>query len=70
MTSGDAWGKLSTTRPGQRDAHIAKGAQAIGITNVFVYSSRSPSRKATGDTICVGECVLNTVSKPSTPGGP
>ncbi|HXU83874.1 MAG TPA: hypothetical protein VN914_20910 [Polyangia bacterium] len=69
MDVGDAWGKLSTSDQANEMHTIAKGAQAIGITNVFVYAQSQPVAQSHGDTICVGECVLNPVSKPSTPGG-
>jgi tetratricopeptide (TPR) repeat protein len=67
---GTSWGKLSQVDQAAEMHNIAKGAQAMGITNVFVYSQSQPVAESHGEAICVGDCVPQPLGKPSAPGQP
>jgi len=67
---GTAWGKLSPSEQAGEMNVIAKGAQTMGIVNVFVYSQSQPVAESHGDAICVGECVPQPIGKASAPGQP
>jgi hypothetical protein len=62
MDVGIAWGKLSPGEQTSEMQNIARGAQAMKIVNVFVYSESRPVAESHGNAVCVGECV----AKPST----
>jgi tetratricopeptide (TPR) repeat protein len=67
---GPAWAKLSQADQANEMHTMAKGAQAMGITNIFVYSDSQPVAESHGETICVGDCVINPIGKPAAPGQP
>jgi hypothetical protein len=65
---GPAWGKLPQGEQSSEMQTIAKGAQAMGITNVFVYSESQPVAESHGDAVCMGECVTKQVTQPVSAG--
>jgi hypothetical protein len=66
---GKTWGTLSKEDQSAEMSNIAKGAKAIGIVNVFVYSESDPVAESHGDAICVGDCVQKIeVKRPTEPG--
>jgi len=67
---GDPWTKLSPGDQANEMHTIAQGAQSIGIQNVFVYSQSQPVAESHGDAICVGDCVVQAFTKPSSPTAP
>jgi hypothetical protein len=62
---GPTWGKLSPSDQTNEMLTIARGAQGIGVQNVFVYSQSRPVAESHGDAICVGDCVLQPITKPA-----
>jgi tetratricopeptide (TPR) repeat protein len=54
---GTAWAGLSPGDQATEMHNIAKGAQALGIVNVFVYSESQPVAESHGEAVCVGDCV-------------
>jgi tetratricopeptide (TPR) repeat protein len=65
---GKAWGKLASGDQSAEMHAIAKGAQAMGIVNVFVYSESEPVAESHGDAVCVGDCVPRPIGKPTVAG--
>jgi tetratricopeptide (TPR) repeat protein len=65
---GKAWEKLPKDEQSAEMQNIAKGAQSIGIINVFIYSDSQPVAESHGDKICLGDCVQKLEVKPPTPG--
>ena len=61
---GSAWGTLSAGDQATEMHAIAKGAQAMGIINVFVYSASQPVAESHGDAVCVGDCLQKPPMKP------
>jgi tetratricopeptide (TPR) repeat protein len=67
---GKAWGKLAQGDQSNEMHNIAKGAQAMGIVNVFVYSESEPVAESHGDAVCIGDCVPKPIGKPAAAGQP
>jgi hypothetical protein len=67
---GTSWGKLAQGDQAAEMHNIAKGAQAMGIVNVFVYAESQPVAETHGDAICVGDCVPHPIAKPASPNQP
>jgi tetratricopeptide (TPR) repeat protein len=65
---GDSWAKLPQGEQSGELQNIAKGAQAMGIVNVFLYSQSQPVAETHGDKICVGDC-MPKITKTSSAGG-
>jgi tetratricopeptide (TPR) repeat protein len=67
---GPAWGKLSREDQATEMHNIGKGAQGMGIENVFVYSEGQPVAQSHGESVCMGDCVVSPVAKPAEAGQP
>ena len=65
---GKAWGAMSAGDQNTEMHNIARGAQAMGITNVFVYSESQPVAEVHGDAVCVGDCVARPVTQSTAKG--
>jgi tetratricopeptide (TPR) repeat protein len=65
---GKAWRDLPKDEQSTEMGNIARGAKAMGIVNVFVYSESSPVAESHGDKVCVGECVQKMELKAPEPG--
>jgi hypothetical protein len=66
---GQAWGKLSPTEQAGEMQAMARGGQAIGVVNIFVYSNSQQVAESHGDAICMGDCVPHPIGK-AAPGQP
>jgi tetratricopeptide (TPR) repeat protein len=62
---GKSWQALNNQDQGEELHTIARGAQAIGIVNVFVSSQSRPVAEIHGETVCVGDCVSQPMVQPS-----
>jgi len=60
---GPSWAKLSPSDQTNEMLTIARGALGIGIQNVFVYSQSQPVAESHGEAICVGDCVIQPITK-------
>ena len=68
MDVGKAWAALSAGDQTNELHTISRGAQAIGVTNVFIYSESTPVGEIHGDSVCVGDCVLKPAMQPNSSG--
>jgi tetratricopeptide (TPR) repeat protein len=59
---GKAWAALAPGDQTNELQNISRGAQAMKIVTVFVYSDSQPVGEVHGDAVCVGDCV----AKPAT----
>jgi tetratricopeptide (TPR) repeat protein len=62
---GKAWGALAAGDQTNELHNIARGAQAMKIANVFVYSESQPVGEVHGEAVCVGDCVAKPATQPS-----
>jgi tetratricopeptide (TPR) repeat protein len=62
---GKSWQRLPKDEQSNEVHNMAKGAKAMGIVNVFVYSDSSPVAEIKGDKVCLGDCVPKVEMKPA-----
>jgi tetratricopeptide (TPR) repeat protein len=65
---GKAWGALGAGDQTNELHNIARGAQAMKIVNVFVYSESQPVGEIHGESVCVGDCVVKPAMQPNRSG--
>jgi tetratricopeptide (TPR) repeat protein len=58
---GKAWAALGPGDQTNELQNISRGAQALKIVNVFVYSDSQPVGEVHGDAVCVGDCVSKPI---------
>jgi tetratricopeptide (TPR) repeat protein len=68
MDVGRAWGSAGAADQTRELQNIARGAKALGIVNVFIYSDSQPVGEIHGDAVCVGDCVAKPVMQPTANG--
>jgi tetratricopeptide (TPR) repeat protein len=65
---GKAWGSLAAGDQTNELHTISRGAQAMKITNVFIYSESQPVGEIHGDSVCVGDCVAKPATETTSTG--